>query len=53
MFNKFISSFCIKYGKAPATFEDMYKFGKVIGRGSDGTVSIAMHKMTGKLVAIK
>ena len=31
----------------------MYKLGKVIGSGSDGSVSIALHKMTRQFVAIK
>ena len=37
----------------PQTFTDMYKFGNTIGSGSDGTVSVAMHKLTRKYVAIK
>ena len=31
----------------------MYKIGKVLGRGGQGNVNLAMHRLTKKLVAIK
>ena len=38
---------------APATQADFYKVGKVIGKGAFGKVNLAIHKLSGKFVALK
>ena len=42
-----------KHGKIPATTLEYYKFKKLIGQGAFGKVTLAVHKLTGKQVAIK
>ena len=42
-----------KYHKFPQTVLDYYKFVKKIGKGAFGEVYLAIHKLTGKYVAIK
>ena len=37
----------------PMTTLEFYKFVKLIGRGAFGTVTLGIHKLTGKYVAIK
>lgn len=41
------------YKAPPVTTTDFYKIGKVLGRGAFGKVSLGMHKLSRKLVAIK
>lgn len=41
------------YKEPPVTTTDFYKIGKVLGRGAFGKVSLGMHKLSWKLVAIK
>jgi serine/threonine protein kinase len=38
---------------APPTTTDFYKIGKLLGKGAFGKVHLGVHKLTGKLVAIK
>lgn len=38
---------------APITTLDFYKFMKLIGKGAFGKVTLGIHKLTGKQVAIK
>lgn len=39
--------------EAPITTTDFYRAGKMLGKGAFGKVSLGMHKLTRKLVAIK
>ena len=38
---------------APETRLDLYRIGKMLGRGAFGKVNLAMHKLVRKLVALK
>lgn len=40
-------------GEAPKTTPDFYRAGKMLGRGAFGKVSMGMHKLSRKLVALK
>lgn len=40
-------------GEAPVTTTDFYRAGKMLGKGAFGKVSLGMHKLSRKLVAIK
>jgi len=40
-------------GTAPETTTDFYRAGKMLGRGAFGKVSLGMHKLSRKLIAIK
>lgn len=42
-----------KHNQIPATTLQYYKFIKMIGQGAFGKVSLGIHKLTGKYVAIK
>ena len=45
---------CFKNTKeAPETTTDFYRAGKMLGKGAFGKVSLGMHKLSRKLVAIK
>ena len=51
-------STCIKEsfredGEPPITTTDFYRAGKMLGKGAFGKVSLGMHKLCRKLVAIK
>lgn len=50
---KYNKAFFIKNKQFPKTNLDYYKFVKVIGKGAFGVVSLGIHKLTGKYVAIK
>lgn len=49
----FITAYCKKHDMIPPTTLDYYKFVKVIGKGAFGKVTLGIHKLTGKHVAIK
>jgi serine/threonine protein kinase len=40
-------------GTPPDTTTDFYKIGKVMGKGAFGKVNLAIHRMSGKFVALK
>ena len=50
--NKIRKSFLAK-GDAPKTTPDFYRAGKMLGRGAFGKVSLGMHRLSRKLVALK
>lgn len=51
---KFIKQYSKHHnGEIPPTTLDFYKFVKLIGKGAFGKVTLGVHKLTGKHVAIK
>jgi serine/threonine protein kinase len=50
---KYNKAFIKKNKKIPTTTLDFYKFVKLIGKGAFGKVTLGIHKLTGKYVAIK
>lgn len=50
---KFNKAYVQKHGKVPPTTLDYYQFVKLIGKGAFGKVTLGVHKLTGKHVAIK
>jgi len=50
---KYIKTHIDKTNELPATTLDFYKFVKLIGKGAFGKVTLGVHKLTGKQVAIK
>lgn len=49
----FIKIYTKKHNTIPPTTLDLYKFVKLIGKGAFGKVTLGLHKLTGKNVAIK
>jgi serine/threonine protein kinase len=43
----------MKFGCPPETSVDNYKIGKVMGKGAFGKVNLAIHRLSGKFVALK
>ena len=50
---EYIVSYIKEHNKIPATSIDFYRIGRTLGKGECGKVNLGMHKLTGKLVAIK
>lgn len=50
---KYIKQYIDKKNELPPTTLDFYKFVKLIGKGAFGKVTLGIHKLTGKYVAIK
>jgi serine/threonine protein kinase len=42
-----------RHKQMPTTLLDFYKFVQLIGKGAFGKVTLAIHKLTGRYVAIK
>lgn len=49
----FIKIYTKRHNAIPPTTLDLYKFVKLIGKGAFGKVTLGLHKLTGKHVAIK
>ena len=41
------------HNEAPPTTTEFYRIGRLLGKGAFGKVNLGMHKLTGKMVAIK
>ena len=50
---KYIKQYIKKNNELPPTTLNFYKFVKLIGKGAFGKVTLGIHKLTGKQVAIK
>lgn len=50
---KYVKLYAKKKVEIPTTTLDFYKFVKLIGKGAFGKVTLGIHKLTGKQVAIK
>lgn len=49
----YIRSYIKKTNELPVTTLDFYKFVKLLGKGAFGKVTLGIHLLTGKYVAIK
>lgn len=50
---QYIKAHVKKHGTIPHTTLDFYKFIKLLGKGAFGKITLGIHKLTGKHVAIK
>ena len=50
---KFNKAYCKKQKSLPPTSLEFYKFVQLIGKGAFGKVTLGIHKLTGRYVAIK
>ena len=53
LMTKVITDCFEKYNKMPKTRIELYRVGKILGKGAFGKVNLGMHRLTRKLVAIK
>ena len=53
LLTKVISDCFEKYNKMPKTRIELYRVGKILGKGAFGKVNLGLHRLTRKLVAIK
>ncbi len=49
----YIRDYFSKNHEAPPTSPEFYRVGRLLGKGAFGKVNLGMHKLTGKLIAIK
>lgn len=50
---RYIKAHVQKHGTIPHTSLEFYKFVKLLGKGAFGKITLGIHKLTGKHVAIK
>ena len=50
---RFNKEYCKKHKSLPSTVLDFYKFVQLIGKGAFGKVTLGIHKLTGRYVAIR
>ena len=50
---RYIKAYVKKHGTIPSTSLEFYKFIKLLGKGAFGKITLGIHKLTGKYVAIK
>lgn len=50
---RYIKAHIKKHGSIPHTTLEFYKFIKLLGKGAFGKITLGVHKLTGKYVAIK
>ena len=50
---RYIKAYVKKHNQIPHTTLDFYKFVKLLGKGAFGKITLGIHKLTGKYVAIK
>jgi serine/threonine protein kinase len=50
---RYIKAYVKKHAAIPHTTLDFYKFVKLLGKGAFGKITLGIHKLTGKYVAIK
>jgi len=50
---RYIKAYVKKHNQIPHTTLDFYKFVKLLGKGAFGKITLGVHKLTGKYVAIK
>jgi serine/threonine protein kinase len=50
---RFNKAYCKKHKALPPTSLEFYKFVQEIGKGAFGKVTLGIHKLTGRYVAIK
>ena len=50
---RYIKAYVKKHGKIPHTTLDFYRYVKLLGKGAFGKITLGIHKLTGKYVAIK
>lgn len=50
---RYIKAHVNKHRAVPSTSIEFYRIGRILGKGAFGKVNLGMHKLTGKLVAVK
>ena len=50
---RYVKAYVRKHEKIPHTTLEFYRFVKLLGKGAFGKITLGIHKLTGKYVAIK